>query len=77
MNAKLTVWPMVTQLIFLLYNILYKNNMGEIDMIDIMVVDQAVKLKKEADAAYLVFKRTTTVENSARWTSAARAYNDY
>lgn len=46
-------------------------------MIDITVVDQAVKLKKEADAAYLVFKRTPTVENSARWTSAARAYNDY
>lgn len=46
-------------------------------MIDIQVVDQAVKLKKEADAAYLVFKRTPTIENSARWTSAARAYNDY
>lgn len=46
-------------------------------MIDIMVIDKAVKLKREADAAYLVFKRTPTVENSARWTSAARAYNDY
>lgn len=46
-------------------------------MIDIMVVDQAVKLKKELDAAYLVLKQNPTVENSATWTAATRAYHDY
>ena len=46
-------------------------------MIDIMVINKAVKLKKEMDAAYLVFKKEPTVENSAKWTSSTRAYNDY
>lgn len=46
-------------------------------MIDITVVDQAVKLKKEMDAAYLVFKREPVAENAFRWNSAMRAYNDY
>ena len=46
-------------------------------MIDITVVDKAVQLKKEMDAAYLVFKKTPSVEASARWTAATRAYNDY
>lgn len=46
-------------------------------MIDITVVDNAVKLKREADAAYLVFKKEPTIENSARWTSANRAYTDF
>ncbi len=46
-------------------------------MIDITVVDRAVKLKKEMEAAYLVFKKTPTIENSAAWTTATRIYNDY
>ena len=46
-------------------------------MIDITVVDHAVKLKREAEAAYLVFKKEPTIENSARWISANRAYEDY
>ena len=46
-------------------------------MIDITVVDRAVQLKKELDAAYLVFKKAPTIENSAAWMTATRAYNDY
>lgn len=46
-------------------------------MIDVSVIDKAVKLKKEMDAAYLVFKKTPTIENSATWTAATRTYNDY
>lgn len=46
-------------------------------MIDVTVIDKAVKLKKEMDAAYLVFKKLPTIEASAKWTSATRAYNDY
>lgn len=46
-------------------------------MIDITVVDHAVKLKKEADATYLVFKNEPTIENSTHWISANRAYEDY
>lgn len=46
-------------------------------MIDITVVDHAVKLKREAKAAYLVFKKEPTIENSAYWICANRAYVDY
>ena len=46
-------------------------------MINIVTVDKAVDLKREMDAAYLVFKKTPTVENSAAWTSAARNYKTY
>jgi hypothetical protein len=46
-------------------------------MIDIAVVDRAVKLKKEMDAAYLVFKKLPTIEAAAQWTTATRAYHDY
>lgn len=46
-------------------------------MIDITVIDKAVKLKKELEAAYIVFKKTPTVENSAAWITATRIYNDF
>lgn len=46
-------------------------------MIDVSVVINATKLKKEMDAAYLVFKKAPSVENSTKWTAATRAYNDY
>lgn len=37
----------------------------------------AKKLKKEADAAYLVFKKNPSVANANSWTMAVRAFNDY
>lgn len=46
-------------------------------MIDVSVIDKAAKLKKEMDAAYLIFKKTPTIENSATWTTTTRIYNDY
>lgn len=46
-------------------------------MIDVTVIDRAVQLKKEMDAAYLVFKKLPTIEASTLWTSATRTYNDY
>ena len=46
-------------------------------MINITTIDRAVQLKKKMDAAYLVFKKQPTIEASAQWTSATRAYNDY
>jgi hypothetical protein len=46
-------------------------------MIDITIVNRAVQLKKEADAAYLVFKKLPTTEAASRWTEAVRIYNDY
>lgn len=46
-------------------------------MINIAVVDKAVELKRTMDAAYLVFKKSPTVEASAQWTAATRAYKEY
>lgn len=46
-------------------------------MIDIMVIDKAVKLKREADAAYLVFKKNPTIDNATRWTATNRTYTNF
>lgn len=46
-------------------------------MINITTVDKAVELKRAMDAAYLVFKKSPTVEASAQWTAATRAYKEY
>lgn len=37
----------------------------------------AKQLKKESEAAYLVFKKTPTLENANTWTTKVRAYNDF
>jgi hypothetical protein len=41
------------------------------------VKEEALKLKKAMDAAYLVFKKKPSVENAATWTAATRAYNNF
>lgn len=46
-------------------------------MIDIAVVVRAAKLKKEMDAAYLVFKKNPTPSNALLWSTATRQYNEY
>lgn len=46
-------------------------------MIDILVLNNARKLKKEMDAAYKVFKKTPTFENANLWTAKVREYNDF
>ncbi len=46
-------------------------------MIDSSVVYKATKLKKKMDAAYTVFKKNPTIENSTTWTAATRTFNNY
>lgn len=46
-------------------------------MIDNTVIARAAQLKKEKEAAYLVFKKEPSVANATVWTLASRAYNDY
>lgn len=46
-------------------------------MIDSSVVYKATQLKKKMDAAYIVFKKNPTIENSTTWTAATRVFNNY
>ena len=46
-------------------------------MIDDLTIEHAAKLKKVADAAYLVFKKSPTTVNAATWTQASRDFNTF
>jgi hypothetical protein len=46
-------------------------------MIDAAKLDEAKDLKKTADAAYAVFKKTPTTTNASTWTLSTRAFNDF
>ena len=46
-------------------------------MIDSTVLYTATKLKKEMDAAYIVFRKDPTVERAALWTTATTLFNDF
>lgn len=46
-------------------------------MIDTTTRLEARQLKKEKDAAYLVFKKHPSVENANIWSAASRAYDDF
>lgn len=46
-------------------------------MIDSATLAKATKLKKEMDAAYIVFRTEPTVERAATWTAATTIFNDF
>ena len=45
--------------------------------LDQSLLDTAKNLKKKADAAYKVLKKTLTTENASIYTASVRAYSDY
>lgn len=46
-------------------------------MIDKAVIDKAAQYKREADAAYTVFKKDPSLGNATTWTNASRVFSDY
>jgi hypothetical protein len=46
-------------------------------MIDTTIINTTRQLKKELDAAYLVFKKKPTTDNAATWNAATIAFKDF
>jgi hypothetical protein len=46
-------------------------------IIDDNIISQAHQFKKEADAAYLIFKKEPTVPNAKNWTVRTKVYKDF
>lgn len=46
-------------------------------MINTQVINTAKDLKNKMDAAYTVFKKNPTIENSTTWTNTVRIFNSY
>lgn len=46
-------------------------------MIDKAVIEKAAQYKREADAAYTVFKKDPSLTNATTWTNTSRVFSDY
>lgn len=46
-------------------------------MINSTILATATQLKKDADAAYIIFKKNPSAYNASAWTAASREFTDY